>query len=71
MINIFSKFGLSEKDIQNCYKKSFVDNNEDNFEIVLVDGENYDGNRPLYYNWVKKLYDEYFFSKNISFFQPA
>ena len=32
--------------------------NEDNFEIVLVDGENYDGNRPLYYNWVKKLYDE-------------
>ncbi len=32
--------------------------NEDNFEIVLVDGENYDGNRPLYYNWVKKIYDE-------------
>lgn len=28
------------------------------FEIVLVDGENYDGNRPLYYNWVKKLYEE-------------
>ncbi len=25
---------------------------------VLVDGENYDGNRPLYYDWVKKLYDE-------------
>ena len=29
-----------------------------NFEIVLVDGENYDGNRPLYYEWVKTLYDE-------------
>ena len=29
-----------------------------NFEIVLVDGENYEGNRPLYYDWVKKLYDE-------------
>lgn len=28
------------------------------FETVLVDGENYDGNRPLYYNWVKKLYEE-------------
>ena len=28
------------------------------FEIVLVDGENYDGNRPLYYDWVKKIYDE-------------
>ena len=27
-------------------------------EIVLVDGENYEGNRPLYYDWVKKLYDE-------------
>jgi len=25
---------------------------------VLVDGENYDGNRPLHYEWVKKLYDE-------------
>lgn len=25
---------------------------------VLVDGENYDGNRPLFYEWVKKLYDE-------------
>ena len=25
---------------------------------VLVDGENYDGDRPLYYDWVKKLYDE-------------
>ena len=25
---------------------------------VIVDGENYDGNRPLYYDWVKKLYDE-------------
>ena len=25
---------------------------------VLVDGENYEGNRPLYYDWVKKLYDE-------------
>ena len=29
-----------------------------NFEIVLVDGENYDGNRPLYFDWVKRLYDE-------------
>ena len=28
------------------------------FEIVLVDGENYEGNRPLHYDWVKKLYDE-------------
>ncbi len=28
------------------------------FEVVLVDGENYDGNRPLFYDWVKKLYDE-------------
>ena len=28
------------------------------FEIVLVDGENYEGNRPLYYDWVKSLYDE-------------
>lgn len=28
------------------------------FEIVLVDGENYEGNRPLYYDWVKLLYDE-------------
>ena len=27
-------------------------------EQVLVDGENYDGNRPLYYKWVKRLYDE-------------
>ena len=27
-------------------------------EIILVDGENYEGNRPLYYDWVKKLYDE-------------
>ena len=25
---------------------------------VIVDGENYDGDRPLYYDWVKKLYDE-------------
>lgn len=25
---------------------------------VLVDGENYDGERPLYYEWVKRLYDE-------------
>lgn len=25
---------------------------------VLVDGENYDGDRPLRYEWVKKLYDE-------------
>ena len=25
---------------------------------VIVDGENYDGNRPLHYEWVKKLYDE-------------
>lgn len=28
------------------------------FEVVLVDGENYEGNRPLYCDWVKKLYDE-------------
>ena len=28
------------------------------FEIVLVDGENYEGNRPLYLDWVKRLYDE-------------
>ena len=28
------------------------------FEIVLVDGENYEGNRPLYFDWVKKIYDE-------------
>jgi protein gp37 len=27
-------------------------------EIVLVDGENYDGYRPLHYEWVKLLYDE-------------
>ena len=27
-------------------------------ERVLIDGENYDGNRPLHYNWVKKIYDE-------------
>lgn len=27
-------------------------------ELVLVDGENYDGDRPLYYDWVKLLYDE-------------
>ena len=25
---------------------------------VLVDGENYEGDRPLHYEWVKKLYDE-------------
>ncbi len=25
---------------------------------VLVDGENYEGSRPLHYEWVKKLYDE-------------
>lgn len=25
---------------------------------VLVDGENYDGRRPLHYDWVKRLYDE-------------
>ena len=25
---------------------------------VLVDGENYDGNRPLHYDWVKQLYHE-------------
>ena len=31
---------------------------EDCFETVLVDGENYDGHRPLYYDWVKTLYDE-------------
>ena len=28
------------------------------FEIVLVDGENYDGNRPLYFEWVERLYNE-------------
>lgn len=28
------------------------------FEIVLVDGENYEGNRPLYFDWVKILYEE-------------
>ena len=27
-------------------------------EKVLIDGENYDGHRPLYYDWVKKIYDE-------------
>ena len=25
---------------------------------VLIDGENYDGDRPLYYDWVKQIYDE-------------
>ena len=25
---------------------------------VLIDGENYEGNRPLYYDWVKQIYDE-------------
>ena len=25
---------------------------------VLIDGENYEGNRPLHYDWVKKIYDE-------------
>lgn len=28
------------------------------FELVYADGENYDGNRPLHYEWVKKLYDQ-------------
>jgi protein gp37 len=28
------------------------------FSKVLVDGENYDGDRPLHYEWVKRLYDE-------------
>ena len=27
-------------------------------KLVLLDGENYDGNRPLYYDWVKKVYGE-------------
>ncbi len=27
-------------------------------ECVLVDGENYEGDRPLYYEWVKLLFDE-------------
>lgn len=27
-------------------------------EIVLVDGENYEGDRPLYYEWVQLLFDE-------------
>lgn len=31
---------------------------QEHFETVLVDGENYDGQRPLYYSWVKKLYEE-------------
>ena len=31
---------------------------EEHFETVLVDGENYDGHRPLYYDWVKNLYNE-------------
>ena len=26
---------------------------------VLIDGENYDGDRPLYFDWVKKIYDEF------------
>lgn len=28
------------------------------FELVYADGENYDGRRPLHYEWVKKLYDQ-------------
>ena len=27
-------------------------------ETVFADGENYDGARPLYYEWVKLLYDQ-------------
>lgn len=27
-------------------------------EQVIAGGENYDGSRPLYYEWVKRLYDE-------------
>lgn len=27
-------------------------------ETVLADGENYDGDRPLHYEWIKELYDE-------------
>ena len=27
-------------------------------ETVLAEGENYDGQRPLYYEWVKALYDQ-------------
>lgn len=27
-------------------------------EQVIAGGENYDGSRPLYYEWVKQLYDE-------------
>ena len=27
-------------------------------ELVLVDGENYEGNRPLHYDWVRSLYEE-------------
>lgn len=26
-------------------------------ETVLADGENYQGSRPLYYDWVKKVHD--------------
>ena len=28
------------------------------FEQVLCDGENYDGNRPCRYEWVKSLHDQ-------------
>lgn len=27
-------------------------------ETVLADGENYEGTRPLYYEWVRLLYDQ-------------
>ncbi len=28
------------------------------FELVYADGENYDGSRPLHYEWVKSLYEQ-------------
>lgn len=28
------------------------------FEQVLCDGENYDGDRPCYYEWIKSLHDQ-------------
>ena len=37
--------------------KKYLEQNEQ-IEQVLAGGENYDGARPLHYEWVKKLYDE-------------
>ena len=28
------------------------------FETVLADGENYEGARPCYYEWIKSLYEQ-------------